>query len=144
MIGKDQVSGALFILLGLITVVLSRAYPIGTLDQMGPGFVPLLLGVAMSLLGGLVALRSLLGVRTAVDRLPVAPFLWIAAGVAVFALTLERVGFLFAAGMLVLLSSFADRTPKGTGLLVAGIAMVGLSALLFIVVLGLPVRLIGS
>ena len=86
MIGKDQVSGALFILLGLITVVLSRAYPIGTLDQMGPGFVPLLLGVAMSLLGGLVALRSLLGVRTAVDRLPVAPFLWIAAGVAVFAL----------------------------------------------------------
>ena len=46
--------------------------------------------------------------------------------------------------MLVLLSSFADRTPKGTGLLVAGIAMVGLSALLFIVVLGLPVRLIGS
>lgn len=48
--------------LGLLTLVHSLDYEIGTLEQMGPGYYPMLLGVALCLLGGL---KLIAGLRSA-------------------------------------------------------------------------------
>jgi hypothetical protein len=48
---KDIFAGGLMLLLGLGAVIESRTYGIGALMQMGPGFMPTLLGVILIVLG---------------------------------------------------------------------------------------------
>ena len=53
---SDQVSGLMLAALALYVWWMNRAYPIGTLAEPGPGYVPLLLAIFMGVMGVLVAL----------------------------------------------------------------------------------------
>jgi hypothetical protein len=57
---KDFASGLLFIVTGGgFTWVSISSYTIGSASQMGPGYVPLVLGLALAMLGGLILIFSL-------------------------------------------------------------------------------------
>lgn len=91
---SDQVSGLLLLALALYLAWMNRAYPIGTLSEPGPGYVPLLLAVFMGAMGLLVALSG--GKSTALAALEWteakrAIALLVACGVAAYAL--ERFGY---------------------------------------------------
>ena len=91
---SDQVSGLLLLALALYVAWMNRAYPIGTLSEPGPGYVPLLLAVFMGAMGLLVALSG--GKSTALAALEWteakrAIALLVACGVAAYAL--ERFGY---------------------------------------------------
>jgi hypothetical protein len=91
---SDQVSGLMLAALALYVWWMNRAYPIGTLAEPGPGYVPLLLAIFMGVMGVLVALG---GGKSE----PLAAMEWteakrafallVACGVAAFAL--ERLGY---------------------------------------------------
>ena len=91
---SDQLSGLMLLALALYVGWENRAYPIGTLQEPGPGYVPLLLAVFLGVTGLLIALR---GGKSA----PLASIRWTetkravvilaACGVAIFAL--ERIGY---------------------------------------------------
>lgn len=91
---SDQVSGLMLLALALYVWWMNRVYPIGTLSEPGPGYVPLLLAIFMGAMGLLVMLR---GARS----IPLAEMKWTeakraiallaACGVAAFAL--ERLGY---------------------------------------------------
>ncbi len=91
---SDQVSGLLLLALALYVGWMNRAYPLGSLSEPGPGYVPLLLAIFMGAMGLLVAVCG--GKST-----PLAAMVWTeggralallaACGVAVFAL--ERLGY---------------------------------------------------
>ena len=91
---SDQFSGLMLLALALYVGWENRAYPIGTLQEPGPGYMPLLLVVFLGALGVLIALW---GIRSA----PLATMQWtetkravvilVACGVAAFAL--ERLGY---------------------------------------------------
>ena len=93
-LSSDRFSGLLLLALACYMVWENRAYPIGTLQEPGPGYVPLLLAVFLGLTGVLIALW---GGKSA----PLASIRWTetkravvilaACGVAVFAL--ERIGY---------------------------------------------------
>jgi len=53
---SDQFSGAMLLVLALYVGWQNRVYPIGTLDEPGPGYMPLLLAVFMGAMGLLIAL----------------------------------------------------------------------------------------
>jgi hypothetical protein len=52
---SDQVSGVVLFLLALVIIWFNREFPVGTLADPGPGYVPLLLACAMGGIGLLVA-----------------------------------------------------------------------------------------
>ena len=52
---RDFYAGALMILLGVGTVVQAQSYKMGALTHMGPGFFPTILGVALILVGIMIA-----------------------------------------------------------------------------------------
>jgi putative tricarboxylic transport membrane protein len=91
---SDQFSGLMLIALALYVGWENRAYPIGTLQEPGPGYLPLLLVILLGALGLLIALW---GIRSA----PLAAMKWteakravlmlIICGVAAYAL--ERLGY---------------------------------------------------
>jgi hypothetical protein len=55
---SDQVSGLMLIALALYVGWQNRAYPIGTLAEPGPGYLPLLLAVFLAAAGLLIVLRG--------------------------------------------------------------------------------------
>ena len=49
---RDFLAGLLFIAIGVATVIGASDYPLGTIRNIGPGYYPILLGIALALLGG--------------------------------------------------------------------------------------------
>ena len=54
----DQISGVVFVLIALLTAWENRSYPLGSLSEPGPGYMPLMLAIALGAFGLLVALRG--------------------------------------------------------------------------------------
>ncbi len=91
---SDQVSGLLLLALALYVGWMNRAYPIGSLSEPGPGYVPLLLAIFLGVMGLLVAVcgcksAPLAGMQWTEARRAIA--LLVACGVAAYAL--ERLGY---------------------------------------------------
>jgi len=119
---SDQFSGLMLLALALYVGWQNRVYPVGTLSEPGPGYLPLLLAIFLGAMGLLVALW---GARSA----PLAAIKWteaaravvilVACGVATLAL--ERIGYrLTVIALLVVLLGVIERKRP---LLVAVVAL---------------------
>jgi hypothetical protein len=133
--------GLLFVAIGLAVVVLARNYRMGTAARMGPGYFPTLLGALMALLGVSLALPAFAIEGEGVQRFHPRPLLFVLLAIATFGITLPYLGFAAAIVALVVVGSFAD--PDLKPLETAGVAafLVVFSILIFVVLLGLPIRL---
>lgn len=56
---KDQLAGALMVLVGIGAVYFARPLALGTLMQMGPAYFPTALGIILACLGAAIAFGSL-------------------------------------------------------------------------------------
>ena len=56
---KDFFSGLMFMVVGVAFAWGATTYSVGTGARMGPGYFPLLLGILLALLGGVVTFKSL-------------------------------------------------------------------------------------
>jgi len=113
---------------------------LGSLSNMGPGFFPTMLGAALALCGVLVAILSLLrgaGPGMAA-RVNLRAILCIIGAVAVFALTIRPLGLVLSGFLAVVAAGFADPETKPRTLFLLAIGLSGLSWLIFIVALGMP------
>jgi len=54
----DRISGAVFVAIALLVAWENRAYPLGSLSAPGPGYMPLLLAIALGAFGLIVVLRG--------------------------------------------------------------------------------------
>lgn len=125
-IKSDQVSGGLLLALALWIGWLNRAFPVGTLSDPGPGYVPLLLAVGLGAIGLMIAV---LGGRSALLR----DIRWPEAGraavillaCAVAALALEHIGYrLTIAVFLVFFLGVVERKkPLTVALVAAGFSL---------------------
>ena len=107
---RDFWAGVMFAIFGLMFIVLSQQYPIGSAAKMGPGYFPTVLGGLMTVLGLFIGVAGLSGKAAA---LRVARFDWkiiavILVAVALFAVMLPRLGMVVSVIALVLLSSVAS------------------------------------
>jgi hypothetical protein len=71
---KDFFSGLMFTLVGAAFAWGATNYNIGTGARMGPGYFPLLLGIFLAVLGGLITFYSL--IEHTEDGEPVGAFAW--------------------------------------------------------------------
>jgi Tripartite tricarboxylate transporter TctB family len=138
---SDFWSGLLFVAIGLAVVVLARNYRMGTAARMGPGYFPTLLGWLMALIGLTLSLPAFVVEGENVQRVHPRPLLFVLLAVAAFGITLSYLGFAAAIVALVVVASFAE--PDLRPLETAGIAafLVVFCILIFVVLLGLPIRL---
>jgi Tripartite tricarboxylate transporter TctB family len=108
---------------------------------MGPGFFPTILGGVLAALGLSLTIPAFFRSGEPLPRLGVRPLLAILAAIIVFALLLQPLGFVLAALILVVLSSFAD--PELRPLETFGLALLltVFSVGIFVALLGLPMNL---
>ncbi|WP_300439691.1 tripartite tricarboxylate transporter TctB family protein [uncultured Mameliella sp.] len=138
----DLVGGVLLVALGAgVSLVAIQYYPLGTLQRMGPGMFPAILGVVLGGLGMLLALQALRRTGKRPDIRVFSP-LFVLAGVASFALLITPAGLIPAIVSIVVISSLAELRIWPVSLALLCLALCLMAPLVFVVGLGLPIPLI--
>jgi len=123
---SDQVSGAVLVVLAAVVIWFNREFPVGTLADPGPGYVPLLLACCLGGIGILVAVMGARSEAMAAMRWPEATralIIMVACVAATFAL--ERIGYrLTTAAFLVFFLGVIERkNPLAVVLVSAGFSL---------------------
>lgn len=141
-LSSDLAAGLLFATLGLVTMYGSSRYNLGNAARMGPGFMPMIIGAALTLFGALAIGQSIVREGEEIGTVELRPVLLVFAGVFCFAMLIDRGGFLAAIVSLVICARLAGREvkPVEIGVLAAALALLG--AAIFVWGLGLPLPLL--
>ena len=130
--------------IGLFFTIVATQYPMGTAAKMGPGYFPFFLGILMTILGLIVAVKAL-SATAAIEAIP--KFNWrviaqITGSVVLYGLLLPRMGFLIAVVVLVLVSASASKEFTWKGSLINAAFLVIFTYSVFVVGLKLQFPLL--
>jgi hypothetical protein len=146
-IKRDYYAGALMLLLGVGAAVTGSGYKFGNLARMGPGFMPVVLGVVLAFLGILIAGTALASSEPDDSRfLPDNPqwfgWLCIIGGPVLFIILGQFGGMIPAVFACVFVCALGDKTAtyKSSLVLATGVTVFGV--LLFHYLLSIPFPLL--
>jgi hypothetical protein len=138
---EDFWTGAMFIGFGILAILVSRDYPMGSARAMGPGYFPTYLGVVIIAIGAALAVRAFWVEGEGLGGWGWRPLLWLSAAFAAFGLLMEGAGFVIALLALIVASSLAGRDTRPLELLILTVLLIAASVGLFVYGLELPYRL---
>jgi hypothetical protein len=144
---RDYYAGGLMTLIGIGAAIIGTGYKFGTLARMGPGFMPVMLGIVLAFLGILIA-GTALGSSESDDVkfLPANPqwfgWLCILGGPVLFIVLGQYAGMIPAVFACVFVCALGDNTAtyKSSAALAAGVTVFGV--LLFHYLLSIPFPLL--
>jgi hypothetical protein len=138
-------AGLFFLGCGVFELVLSMQYDFGSPENMGPSFMPVLLGIGLVILGILIVGNGLTVSGPAIESGHWRPFVCIVAALVLFALLIKTAGLAVSTFLVVMVGSCAYRA-KVPWLRVAlfAVGMTVFSVVLFIYILGQPIAVWGS
>jgi hypothetical protein len=141
---RDVRAGLVFMAIGLIAMTEGALLAQGTASRMGPGYLPLRVGLALSVLGlaiaWLAALRHGQRVRSGNTK-ALAPILATTLALVVFGLSVEKLGLIPASLLLVLLSRLPSLRGHVKEVAVLGLVLSAIVVIVFRYGLGLPIAL---
>lgn len=134
------VSGGVLLVSGLVMLFFAWGYPTGTLNQMGPGFIPQTIALMIS---GLAVAIIILDLR-APDLAPagavhIRGLIFVSAAIITFALLVDVAGLVPSMFLAVAISMFADNQARPLTVLIYATVATFLGWLLFLVGLELPI-----
>lgn len=151
---RKQTPAVVLIVFGLFVSFVGGTYPVGGLTRMGPGFLPVALGVVLVVVGIAVLLGTtpVFPVTPPVtpleaghpDRRWVRPLAAVTSGMLAWVLLSESIGFVPAGIAQVVLTSFGLAGAKWRTMLLAAFLMSVIGYVIFVVELGVPLRAFGT
>ena len=131
---RDFWSGIMFLVLGVLFVIFSQAYQLGTPARMGPGFFPTMLGVLMALLGAGIAWRATAPSSGKGDLESVGwrELFLVLLAVGVFAAALPYLGMVVSVTLLIAISSFASHEFNWKETAISAVVLLVMSELVFV------------
>lgn len=140
---KDFWAGAIYLGMGVATVMIARDYPMGTAVRMGPAYFPTILGALLSLFGLAALIRSFRGYGEAVGAFAWKGLLFIAAAVVLFGVLARGAGLIPSLVVLVVVSAYASAKFHWGAALALAVGLTAFCALVFVKALGVPLPLLG-
>jgi hypothetical protein len=141
---KDLAAGGIFVAAGAYFALESLNYKLGTAFRMGPGYIPLLLGSALAVLG--VAIAASGWQKPDGDELQPVPWRGLALVVltiAFFGATVRGLGFVPVAFISAFATALASRLNSPLFAALLAVALTVLCTLVFKIGLGLGVPMFG-
>ncbi len=131
---RDLWAGLMFFAFGMIFVVLSQQYHVGSAAKMGPGYFPLVLGGLLALLGAIIALGSIsaANVELKVEKVGWRELGLILGSVALFGALLPSFGIVVALVVLIGVSAFASHDFSLRDTLIAIVVLAVFSYFVFV------------
>jgi hypothetical protein len=140
---RDALAGLFFMLVGAIALFVARNYRIGSTSNMGPGYFPVLLSGGLVVLGAILTVKAVLRAAEPDFEMPRwRPLASVIVGIVVFGFLLERAGLVIAIAALIGCAAFGNPTFRKIELLVLIAAMAIFASLVFVLGLGLPIRIL--
>jgi hypothetical protein len=137
---RDVAAGVLMLVLGAVIAVAAFELRIGNPARMGPGFLPLGLGLLLSAAGMAIALSALREGENLTGLVWPRPLLVLVLAFVAFALLIDRAGLAPAGFAAVLIAGAAARRRKWwEGPLYAAL-LCAFAILIFVELLGMPLR----
>ena len=132
---QDFWAGVLFVVAGAIALWEGSAYAMGTITQMGPGYVPRVLSWILLVIGAVLAARgvAVTGPRIAPSLLR--PQIFILLAIIVFGLLIESFGLAPAVVVATILAALASRETKWIETAVLAVVLAIVSVVLFVYLL---------
>ena len=139
---REVLAGLVVAVFGALAAVKGSSYQIGTLADMGPGLFPVMIGVAMMVVGGLIAAAAPAGAAHEAT-VPVDLRVWacVLAGAGLFIGLSQFAGLLPAIFLSVFVSAWADRatTLRGSLMLAACVSAFGIGLFTYVLHVQLPI-----
>src|SRR5689334_1729306 len=136
---KDFWAGALFIAVGIGTLVVGAKYTLGTAARMGPGYFPRILGILLIVLGGVLALRATRTSGPPVPRFHWRPTLIVLGSVVLFGAIVQVVGVALSTVILIVAASAASHEFRPVESVIVGVLLAALAVGVFVI--GLQLQL---
>ncbi|WP_374300821.1 tripartite tricarboxylate transporter TctB family protein [Paracoccus sp. (in: a-proteobacteria)] len=142
---KDFWAGAIYLALGLATVILARDLTLGSAARMGPGYFPTVLGGLLAVIGLVSLLRGLLRPVNPVERIHLKPMLLVIGATLFFAASLEWLGLAVALPAAMFVAATASNRFRLTPVPLLGLAGFTLfCVLVFVRGLDVPLPMFGT
>ena len=139
---RDFFSGLMFIVVGVVFAVGATNYSMGSSAKPGAGYFPLILSVLMAILGAIVLFKSLT-IETEggdpIGHIAWRPLIVIVVAIAVFGLSITRLGMIATIPILIVITSLAGDEFGWLGVVVNAVVLTVASWLIFIVGLKLTI-----
>lgn len=131
---RDLWAGLMFAVIGIIFMILSKQYSIGTSAKMGPGYFPMVLGGLMTLFGVIIAAGAFSGKAQMLKLSPVGwrEFILLLVSVIVFAVALPRLGMVISVALLIMIAAVASHEFKLKDTLISIVVLVLLAYGMFV------------
>jgi hypothetical protein len=130
------------IAIGCAAMIGAYDYPFGSTFEMGPGYMPTLLGGILIALGIYITLRGLRINEKMKGAWSLRPLIVLPLAMLMFGVLMEYAGFIPAMLILTILSGAASRDFKWVTVLLRSIILTLICSVVFVWALGLPVPLI--
>ncbi|GIK87100.1 MAG: membrane protein [Betaproteobacteria bacterium] len=137
--------GCALMFLGLAALLAHNAFGLamGTASAMGPGYFPLALAIVLGVLGLVLAVQSLRVDGPGVTGFAWRPFVLVTLALVAFGVTITRLGFVPAVLVASALGMSASRELGWRAKLLLGAVLLAFCWAVFVLGLGLPVRMFG-
>ena len=138
---QDVAAGLLFLAFGLAALYFGSEYRPGTSLRMGPGYFPRILAWLLMGLGVFIGVRGLFMRSEPLTRWYLRPLILILLALLAFRYTIENFGIMTAVAVAVGLASLSGDEFKARDVAILIVVLAGGSAVLFVRLLGLPMKI---
>lgn len=106
---EDFWAGVMFIGFGVLAIVISQDYPMGSAMRMGPGYFPTYIGAIMVILGTIISALAFRFPGGKVGKFAWKPMVVLAVAFCTFAWGIDHIGFIPSLAIMIFLSALAGR-----------------------------------
>ena len=129
---KDLSFGALLLILAIVGLYINQDYTIGTARRMGPGYMPMLVFGLIGIFGVGMLITGMKGGHDPLEGWAWRELGLVLSGMTAFAALLDRIGLALAVAILVMISSFADRSQTLKGALALTAVLIAMCWVVFV------------
>lgn len=137
---RDFLAGSVCLILSVFILWQAQDYSLGTLRNMGPGYLPRVLGFSLGALG-IVIMAFSAKTATAFPKINFRALVCITVGVIVFTYLMNPAGLFVATIALVFLCGLSEKKFMPLRLSLLALVLCLMSYLIFILGLNMPIRL---
>jgi len=142
---RDLASGLIFVAIGVGFAVASSGYEMGRAIRMGPGYFPLILSIAMIVLGAAIIVK---GLRSTSPEEPLGVVPWtglvlVLGSIIFFGATVRGLGLGPSLAAVLFATALASRSNTLVSAAILAVAMTAFCILIFIYGLGVALPLVG-
>ncbi|MBX9811591.1 MAG: tripartite tricarboxylate transporter TctB family protein [Burkholderiales bacterium] len=135
---EDFWAGVMFITFGVIAIVVSQDYPMGTAMRMGPGYFPTYLGAILVVLGAIISAFSFTMEGESIKPFAWKPMIMLSLSFVVFGWGIDHIGFVPSLFGLIVFSAAAGRQFKLGEVLILSVVLIVGAVGIFIYGIDLP------